>query len=432
MGLGFLCKGPVVFLVAWLTLIGYLACTKSVRRGARALVDWRAGAITLLLVASWPVPVAIVDPNAVRVWLLEMGQKTGASGIAHHSDREMFATSWFWMTLPWSLIGTAGLLLPLWRRDRADRPAVWFPWWWTVGSFVMFGTWSVAKPNYYLPCLPGVALLCGMQWLRLVRFARGGVSSDGKTAARSAQLLRAHWVALGVTAVVGPGYLIWRDPGAATWAIGVSLLAFMGVVGSVWFWRRGRDVWSFGCQAAALGAIVLLGYGSIAPRLNGINGHHDLAKRLEALTEAHSELMFFREIDEGLWFYLRDRTLVAVPNSQPRYNKDLDLMDDLKSKRYVIDWQADKQTQREQLTRQRAISDRDVLFEWLRGGRMGSGYVLMRARSYDQFMELEGGLGGRLAPVFRETGMDRTELVLLRVEPGTASASVEGQGASRR
>ena len=36
--------------------------------------------------------------------------------------------------------------------------------------------------------------------------------------------------------------------------------------------------------------------------------------------------MFFQEIDEGLWFYLRDRALVPVPGSQPVYNRGFDLL----------------------------------------------------------------------------------------------------------
>ena len=37
--------------------------------------------------------------------------------------------------------------------------------------------------------------------------------------------------------------------------------------------------------------------------------------------------MFFRELDEGLWFYLKDRTLAPVPGSPPRYSKSWELQE---------------------------------------------------------------------------------------------------------
>ena len=46
----------------------------------------------------------------------------------------------------------------------------------------MFCTWAVAKPNYYTPCLPGMALLIGSTWLQLARTGRG--QGKGALAAR--------------------------------------------------------------------------------------------------------------------------------------------------------------------------------------------------------------------------------------------------------
>ena len=62
----------------------------------------------------------------------------------------------------------------------------------------MFCFWSVAKPNYYLPCLPGVALLCGIEWVRLTRW-RVGAGSIGESRPAGLQL---HWVVLFVGAMV--------------------------------------------------------------------------------------------------------------------------------------------------------------------------------------------------------------------------------------
>ena len=80
------------------------------------------------------------------------------------------------MVLPWTLIALVAVILPFFRstRDRStdslgrelprrDRSAhLWFAWWWGVGNLAVFCFWSVAKPNYYVPCLPGMALLIGV------------------------------------------------------------------------------------------------------------------------------------------------------------------------------------------------------------------------------------------------------------------------------
>ena len=71
------------------------------------------------------------------------------------------------MTAPWGLVALSSTALPFLSRARELRPRIWFAWWWSVGNLAMFCLWSVAKPNYFLPCLPGVALLIGVEWVRL-------------------------------------------------------------------------------------------------------------------------------------------------------------------------------------------------------------------------------------------------------------------------
>ena len=40
-----------------------------------------------MIALSWPLPVVLNDPTAVRVWMLEMGQKAGTAGVMHHRQR---------------------------------------------------------------------------------------------------------------------------------------------------------------------------------------------------------------------------------------------------------------------------------------------------------------------------------------------------------
>jgi hypothetical protein len=120
--------------------------------------------------------------------------------------------------------------------------------------------------------------------------------------------------------------------------------------------------------------------------------------------------MFFQELDEGLWFYLRDRTLAPVPGSQPNFNYGYDFVEEAKTNPLIY-------SRRERLKRQS-----QVLLDWIRGPGRASSYVLIRARAYDQFAP---ALAGLVTPLYDESrlGLERNELVLLRVADPPAIAA---------
>ena len=174
MGLGFLCKGPIVLLLVGMTVVPYLATIGRLVTGARRLIDGR-GLPVRLLALCWPVPVLLSDPNALGVWVTEIGQKTGLLRIAHR-ERAVLGLGLPLLAIPWPVLALAGAALPAVRGRRLRLPwkptTVWFPWWWSIGNLAVFSCWAVAKPNYFVPCLPGLALLIGMAWIRLSRVAR--------------------------------------------------------------------------------------------------------------------------------------------------------------------------------------------------------------------------------------------------------------------
>ncbi len=229
MGLGFLTKGPVVVMLVILAVLPYLAITRRFRSGGRLLVSGWGLALFVLLALSWPVPVLLHDPNAARVWYLEMAQKAGSAGVKHHHSREILAADWFGMTAPWSIVATLGALVPLWKRGRLIPPSVWFAWTWAMLNLLVFCFWKVAKPNYYLPCLPAAALLTGFEWNRLVRLAR---TSD-LLAVRARRVLQIQWVTLFVAALVAPVIIGQIAPVHLGWALVLSSLLATAVVSSV-------------------------------------------------------------------------------------------------------------------------------------------------------------------------------------------------------
>lgn len=415
LGLGFLCKGPVALVLVLIAVVPYLLGTGRLKPGARLLVSGWGMLVMLALALSWPVPVALSDPNAVGVWLLEMGQKAGSAGVTHHRKRDVLATEWPGMTAPWTVIALIGLALPFRKGlNLAYRPALWLPWWWAMGNLAMFCLWSVAKPNYYIPCLPGVALLVGAAWVQICQQAR---LASGVQASR---LLQGHWVVLFVAALVGPVVVGQMWPEFLGWSLAAALVLALGVVASAWAWRRGADAGALAPLVAALTTLMLIGYGAITPRLNARNSHRALATTLNRLLPPEAGVvMFYRQLDEGLWYYLRNRQLRPVPGSQPRYNSGFDLLEDYKKGKMV--WNEAERT-RQSL---------GLLADWIRQEEHESPYLLIRAEYYDIFAREFPGL---VTPLYREPDLDRNELILVRVGAATPAATApaavaEGQDA---
>ncbi|MFO0892661.1 MAG: glycosyltransferase family 39 protein [Isosphaeraceae bacterium] len=408
LGLGFLCKGPVVLMLVGVTVVPYLACTGGLRTHGRRFVALDGLAVFLALALAWPLAVAARDPQAVGVWITEMGQKSGVLGIKHRG-REVLATLFPLLSLPWSVLGVAGVLLPAVGNRRVAvpwRPSdVWFPWWWAVGNLAVFSGWSVSKPNYFVPCLPGLAILVGMAWLRLCAMAR---DERRRTASRwSRGILGLQCGLLAMSAGLLP--LVARlQLAEAPWPLLILISGVLccGVLLGAVLARGGHEALAPLPVAACCAAAVLIGYGIVAPMDDPARGHAGLARRLDHLLPARVETVhFFHEIDEGLWFYLRDRRLAPVPGSRPRYS---DSYDNLGSGLLGSSKDTPPALAPGALSpASRARSLRD----WLdtRGSR--DEFVLVRSSVYDRLLpEIEGAI----EPVYRERGLKRNELVLLR------------------
>lgn len=396
LGLGFLTKGPIVAIVAALTLFPYLSLTGRFWPGLRALWSARGLLLFTLLALSWPVPVMLSDPQAVRVWMLEMGQKAGTAGVEHHRDREILALQWFGMAAPWCILGLPALFWPLARR-RTAPPGGWLPWSWAALNLLMFCFWRVAKPNYYLPCMPGAALLIGAMWLHVARVARG----TDRAARLARPMLQGHWVTLFVLAAVSP--LVVRQFLPAHFTVSVVLAAAIAVciVASTAFWRRGLDAASMTPFAVAMLLIVLVSYGRIVPSENPGRSHRSLAVALDrVLPDEARTVLFYHELDEGLWFYLRDRALKPIPGSTPRYNDGFDMLEQFRNKQLLTDPNA------------RLNEYRQKLLNWIASGERESPYVLIRASRFDA---VASDLAGHVEVLLREHDVKRNGLLLFRV-----------------
>ncbi|WP_435008891.1 ArnT family glycosyltransferase [Tundrisphaera lichenicola] len=405
LGLGFLTKGPVVLLMAGLPVVGYLATARRLRSGLGLLLDARGLVLFAVLALAWPIPVLLRDPVAARVWWLEIGQKTGVSAIEHGNARGTLALDWFWMTMPWTPLALLAAAWPIRRSAREGRPRSGFAWWWSVGNLAALGLWSVAKPNYYVPCLPGVALMVGPEWVRLARLARS--SARGSRSARF--LIQGCWTALFVGAMVAPVAIGQVAPAALGWGMFGALGVGASVVVGAWAWRRGWDAGSMASLASGFALISMIGYGAIAPIENPSRGHRTLAEALSKVVPAGTPTVwFFDELDEGLWFYWEGHDLAPVSRDRARYNRGFDLHEAALARR--VDTPA-----------RRLEVAREHLADWARHADPATPYILIRARIYDRMAR---DLAPLVEPVFREAGLKRNEMVLLRARtPGPVASA---------
>ena len=419
LGLGFLCKGPIVLMIAAATIFPYLIQIRRLRDGLRRLADIPALLLFLAIAASWPASVAFHDPNALNVWLTEMSEKTGLLGLLEHRQHGLLAGYWPLMTFPWPVVAMAGLALPflpdVGSKDQgAGRPALWFAWWWATANMTILSLWSVAKPYYYLPCVPAMAILAGAAWLRLSRRAREVESVRGRTIARLA--LQSQWVLLFVGAAIFPiAIRAALHSTAWTWSIVPSVALMVAVVASARAWRAGSDATSLTLIASALGLGVVVVYGVLAPVENPRRGHRDLAGTLQALAPSGDRtIYFYNQVDEGLWFYTRGMQLAPVPGTQPRYSSAYDLTAAYQDRRGV-----DETIER--LDARRQEREKQALLRWLDDRRTPT-LVLIRAYLFDRYA---GDLAARARPVFRESGLARNELVVLQTRDHSSIASAQ-------
>lgn len=413
LGLGFLCKGPIVLMLTIAAIVPYLVQTRRLSAGLSRLMDGPGWLLFAMLAASWPILVAWHDPEAVSVWLTEMSEKTGLLRTLNHRHHGWLIGRWPQIMFPWSIVAMTALIMPMLRRDRAST-SIWFAWWWSVGCMAIFSMWEVAKSYYYLPCTPGLALLSGEAWVRLSRRARGAM--PGRAGASARLILQAQCVLLFVGGVVFP--IVTRPlvaPDVWPWTIAASMAMAAGVVVGVWAWRRGSNAMAIAPMVAALAFGVVIVYGVVAPSEDRLRSHRALAETLPRLIPPDVETIhFYNELDEGLWFYLRGVGLAPVPGTQPRYSTSYDLVAAYKERR-------DPSESIEHLDLLREDAEKRALLRWIDRAE-GRAYLLIRSDFYDRYGP---ELAARVTPVYREAGLGRNELLLARkvARPTIASST---------
>ena len=157
----------------------------------------------------------------------------------------------------------------------------------------------------------------------------------------------------------------------------------------------------------------VVAYGCIAPHENLSAGHRALAERLGKMRArwlATPTVMFFNEIDEGLWFYARGSAWHRCPavsrGTTPRLTWPI----------FISTSDATTRACSSSKPTVLPVTSRRFWTGWTVSGETAdTPYVLMRGRHYDLFA---AELAGRATAVLlARRVMKRNELVLLKVSP---------------
>ena len=174
LGLGFLTKGPVVFLWTALPLLAWAAWTRSWLRVAR-LADPLGLAAFALLALPWYLIEASRHPGLMDFWF--GGQVAGRVAAPYRGEREPWWTHG--LTLSWAAwVWIVPAIVMLWRLAREpEQPGGRYLVAWVAVPLVAFSLFPTKRANYMIPALPAVALAAGLWWDR----ALAGLAPLGRT-----------------------------------------------------------------------------------------------------------------------------------------------------------------------------------------------------------------------------------------------------------
>jgi hypothetical protein len=412
LGLGFLAGGFSFLCVAAIALLGALATARHLRMGLAKLWNLPAFLLFLAITLSWPVAVLILEPASGSIWRDGLRFGIGRSSVAAWSEMTRFSGLWPELALPWTPIALLAVFFPLipqrFRGElgRDDQPidtknfSYGLSWWWAMGSLLTLSPWASSRSVDLVPCLPGLALLIGEMWVRLTCVAR--CRASGVMPARI--VLQSQWVLMFFVAAILPLFArAWVPAELWPWSLAISAVLAVATVVSVIAWRRGADALALAPITVAFVVSVSIVYGVGAPRQNLVYSHRALAQTIERIIPPDvQEVKTLDVIDDGLRFYL-DKVHLA-----PLSSKDTGPAT------------PPSQTQ----------TPADQLIAWLNQGHPGSSFVLLHESVYSR---IAARLGRRVTPLVREAGLERDELVLLRVEdPRPTQTAIIGEGPVRR
>ncbi len=167
MGIATITKGPVGFLLPWLTVLAYLGFSGRLSELKR--LRWAVGpAIFMAATLPWFLAVSWENPDFPRYAFWNESLMRFTTGSARRSGPLYYYLPVFLFGfLPWSLFLVTGYAgrLRAWRklRDEENRNAL-FLLCWTAVVFVFFSISRSKLPGYLLPAFTPLSLLTAKLW----------------------------------------------------------------------------------------------------------------------------------------------------------------------------------------------------------------------------------------------------------------------------
>lgn len=251
-GAGIMVKGPVVPVVALLTMLTVAIADRS--------IAWLHG---LRPVMGIPLVLAVVLP-----WFLAVGQATDGSFLAEAVGKDLLpkllsgqeshgAPPGYYALLALVTFWPASLFLwpSLWRgwKERKATPAIRYLLAWIVPAWIMFELVPTKLPHYTLPLYPALALLVAS-----TLFAVRDRTYD-MLASKAARAWYGVWAIVGLALAIACIALpIQYGDGMEWWSIPLAFIALATVIWPLWhaFYRRFLNAVVI---AAGLGGLVYIG-----------------------------------------------------------------------------------------------------------------------------------------------------------------------------
>ena len=319
MGLGFLAKGPMAWVVPLSGAIPWVWVAR--KSGERVILPWRNGALlTLGLAMSWFVVVCLRYPE---LWNYFLGYEL----VERFASTTHGRSKPWWFFLPILAIGTVpwtgflpGLVRQVWTKiqEKKMEPVSWALGASVVIPFVVVSCSGSKLLTYILPIYPSLALMLAI-WL------------GGPLCSRCEKI---GWgFALISLGVLGPLLwsvrYVWSEAAEVTPSLGYLLaatgLAVLLVLIWVWKIRKGDVLGKVG-SVAAVAIFLWHGASGEMERINDLLGRQASVRSLAKLVEKHQpeRLFIYRARAAGLlfvsdrkvWINRADADVVVKPSGE--------------------------------------------------------------------------------------------------------------------
>ena len=176
-GLAFLAKGLVAFILPALTLIFYQAIRG--RRERPKIGFWWGFPLSLAVGLVWYGPVMWSNSTFFHVFFIEHHfERFTSDKFKHHQPIWFYLEILPLLLLPWTPFLLVSLWNTRWRNLRAATPdaqLLAFAWAWVLAPIAFFSLSGSKLPGYILPALPGACVVVGLvlrPWARTLNHQR--------------------------------------------------------------------------------------------------------------------------------------------------------------------------------------------------------------------------------------------------------------------